>query len=189
MTDDVGLGEELQQLRHAWGIAKGVAVLKGQLEGRALEVAEEDVQVIRIQQGVFRALAKEIIRVADDILVDRGGRGHIKYDAGALAAASAAGLLPGRSNGARVAAQHTGVQRADVDAEFQGVGGDDRVYIAGSQALFDLAALCGEVSAAIAAHPARVAQRIAHQVLQVLRQHLHRQTGTGEGDGLNAVFQ
>ena len=36
----------------------------------------QDVQIVRIDQRVFRGLAKEIIRMIDDVLIQRAGGGH-----------------------------------------------------------------------------------------------------------------
>ena len=189
MAQDVLLLQEAQQFLRGGGVAEGVAVLKGQLIGGALEVAEEDVQVVRIEQGVFRGLMQEVVRVADDILVDgRRGR-HKEYDAGALAPSRAPRLLPRAGNGAGISAQNAGIQRADVDAQFKGVGGHHRVNLPGAEAALDFPSLGGQVSAPVAPHASRVAQGVAHQILQVFRQHLHRQPGAGKGDGLDAVFQ
>ena len=189
VADNARVLDVAEQLLGAGGIAEAVAVLKGQFESRALEVAEEDVQVVRIEQRVFRRLAQEIIRVADDVLIDGSGGRNVEDDARPLSAACTTCLLPGAGDGARVAAEHAGIQRADVNAQFEGVGGDHRVDVARAQALLDLAALRGQIAAAVAPHPARIAQRIANEILEVLRQHLHSQAGAGKGDGLDAVLQ
>ena len=189
MAQDAFLLQEAQQLLWGGGVAEAVAVLDGKLIGGALEVAEENVQVIGVEQRVFRGLVQEVVRVADDILVD-GRRGcHEEHNAGALAPSGASRLLPRAGDGAGVSAQHARIQRADVDAQFEGVGGHHRVNLPGTKPALDFPALGGQVSAPVAPHPARVAQGVTHQILQVFRQHLHRQPGAGEGDGLDAVFQ
>ena len=62
--------------------------------------------------------------------------------------------LPGRGDRARVAGADDGVEPADVDAELERVGRDDAEDLAGAQLPLDLAALLGQVAAAVA-HDAR----------------------------------
>ena len=164
-------------------------VHKGQLVGGALDVVHEDVQIFRIDQRVFRGLAKEVIRMSNHVLIQRAGGGHHNQQRGVAPATGPARLLPGAGDGAGIAAQHAGVQLADVDAQFQGVGGNHGGDPARPKLPFDFPALGGQIAAPIPPNPARVAQRIPHQILQIAHQHLHRQSGTGEDDVRNVVFQ
>ena len=66
---------------------------------------------------------------------------------GRLPAAGPARLLIDAGNGAGIADKHGRAQPADVDAQFEGVGGDDGLERAGAQALFDLATLGRKVAA------------------------------------------
>ena len=55
-----------------------------------------------------------------------------------------------------VARHHAGVERADVDAQFQRVGRDHAANAAFAQTVLDLAALAGQIAAAIAANGVRL---------------------------------
>ena len=65
-----------------------------------------------------------------------------------------AGLLPQRRQRAGVAGQHDRVQPGDVDAELQRVGRRHAQQVAGRQRPLQLAALLGQVAAAVGVHPA-----------------------------------
>jgi hypothetical protein len=69
-----------------------------------------------------------------------------------LLAPCSACLLPERGDGAREPVEHAGVEPADVDAQLQRVGGDDAAQLAVGQRLLDLAALLGQVAAAVGPH-------------------------------------
>ena len=68
-----------------------IPVLKGQFKSGALEMAQQDIQVVRIQQRVFRALRQQVVRMVHDILVDRRGRRDEENDTGPLAPSGTAG--------------------------------------------------------------------------------------------------
>ena len=51
-----------------------------------------------------------------------------------------------------IARHHAGVERADVDAQFERVGRDDSADAAFAQAALDFAAFAGKIAAAIAAN-------------------------------------
>ena len=102
---------------------------------------EQYIQVIRVKQCVFRRLPKEIRRMRDDKLIDRRAGSHHYRQRRALPAPRAPGLLPGAGDGARISAQHAGGQRANIHAQLQRIGGNDRIDAARAQPLFNLAAL------------------------------------------------
>jgi len=66
---------------------------------------------------------KKEIRMPHEILVHRPVRPIKKAQGLLFAAAAAAGLLPGAGDAAGVAGQNRGIQVADVDAQFQRIGG------------------------------------------------------------------
>jgi len=53
-------------------------VADGQHEGRARQVSDEDFEVLRIGESVLREAAEEVMRVLDDVLIERcaGGQYH-----------------------------------------------------------------------------------------------------------------
>ena len=69
-----------------------------------------------------------------------------------MTASGAARALPCGGDGAGVARHHDGVQRTDIDAEFERIGGDHGADIARTKALLNLAALTRQIAAAITAH-------------------------------------
>ena len=189
MVQDSLLVQVVQQFLGGLRIAELVPVRKGQLKGRAFEMAQQDIQVVRIQQGVLRALGQQIIRMVHDILVNRRGRGDEEHNAGPFPSSGTARLLPGAGNGSRIPAHHAGVQRTDVNAQLQRVGGYHSVHLSVPQALFNLPAFPGQIAAPVAPDFAGIAQRIPDHVLQVAGQHFHRQPGPGKGNGLDAVLE
>ena len=189
MAEDGLIAEVVQKLRRVVDAVEQFAVLKGQFVGGALDVVEENVQIVRVDERPLGRLAEEVVRVVDDVLVEGAGRGHEDHQALAAPPPGAPGLLPCAGDGTRVAAEHAGVELADVNAQFQRVGGNDGKDIAGAQFALDLAPLRRQVAAAIAAHAAGVAERIAHHVLQIAHQHLHGEAGAGKDDGLHPGAQ
>ena len=111
----------------------------------------------RVDDGVFHRLPEEVLRVVHQVLVDgvvvrdQDGEGLL------AAAARAAGLLPGRGDRAGEPQQDRGVERADVDAQFQGVRGGDAQQLPREEGLLDGPAFLGQVPAAIG--PDAVGQR------------------------------
>ncbi len=61
----------LQVLQHLIQIfpSEAFPIPEGKLKSRALNMAEQDEEVIRIDQSVLRGLTEEIIRVFDDELI------------------------------------------------------------------------------------------------------------------------
>ncbi len=176
----------IQQLRGIRQPLEQLPVLEGQLVGGAFQVVEQDIEVVGVDQRLLRRLPEEVLRVGDDVLVQRVGRRHHDQKRHAPPPPGAPGLLPGGGDGAGVAAQHAGVELADVDAQLQRVGGHHGGDAPRPQFPLDLTPLGGQVAAAIAPHPARVAQRVADHVLEVAREHLHREPGASEHDVLDA---
>ena len=84
-------------------------------------------------------------------LVERTGRGHQQRGSRFVAAPRPTGLLPRRSDRPRIPDQQRRAQPADVNAQLEGVGGDDRAHAAVAQPLFDFPALGGQVAGAVAA--------------------------------------
>ena len=125
-------------------------VADGEFEGGALHVAEEDFEVVGVDVGRFRGAAEEILGVFDDVLIERSAGGDEDGDRKAATATGATGTLPGGGDGAGVAGHDNGVEGADIDAEFEGVGGDDTLDFAAADLAFDFTAFAGEVAAPVA---------------------------------------
>ena len=69
-----------------------------------------------------------------------------------MTASGAARALPCGGDGTGVTGHHYGIERTDIDTEFERVGGDDGADIARTKALLNLAALTRQIAAAITAH-------------------------------------
>ncbi len=94
-----------------------------------------------------------------------------------------------RRNCARIAHQNRSVERADVNAQFQRIGGDDDARFALAQAAFDGAAFLGQIAAAIALDNVGGKAGLDGALTQFAQQHLHRHPRAGEEDCLHAGLQ
>ena len=103
-----------------------------------------------IDDRVLGRLGEEVVGVAQQVLVDRVVAGQQHGQAFVVPAAAAARLLPTAGDRAGVIHQEGHVERADVDAQLERVGGRDAAQVAAEQILLDLAAFIGQVAAAIA---------------------------------------
>ena len=82
----------------------------------------EDMEVIRVDQGVLVALAEEELRMAHEVLVERVVQADEEANRVLLAPPAPPRLLPGAGDAARVAGEYGGIQVADVHAQLQGGG-------------------------------------------------------------------
>ena len=114
-------------------------------------MVEQDVQVVGIDERVLRRGVEEIRRVAHDELIDRRAARDEHGRRSRRAPAGAAGALPGRGDRAGIAGHHRDVERADVDAELERVGGNDGAHLTLAQPALDFAAAIRQVAATIAA--------------------------------------
>src|SRR5713226_1501489 len=161
----------------------------GQFERGAFQVIDEDFQVVRLNEGVLRRVAKEIVRMANNELIERRGRSYQHGARASAAPASAAGALPGGGDGAGVAGHDHGVERTDVNAELQSTGGNDASNFSVAEAAFDFAALVRQVAAAIAANGFRFSRQVRIRLLQIGEKNFGVQTRIGKDHGLHIVFQ
>ena len=131
----------------------------GQFERGALQVIDKNFEIVRLDVGVLGRAAEEIVRMLDDELIERRRRSD-EHGAGSAAAASgAARALPCGGDRAGVAGHHAGVERADINSQFEGIGGNHAADAAFAQAALDLAAFAGQIAAAIAANGFGAARR------------------------------
>jgi hypothetical protein len=75
VVEELVLLEEVEDLADL-GPAELLAVLERQLEGGALDVVDEDGEVVRVDEGHLGRLGEEVFRVVDDELVERRARGY-----------------------------------------------------------------------------------------------------------------
>ena len=186
--DEVLLGQKLQDLLHVLQ-PEALAGAKRQLECRALEVIEQDVQVVGIHQGVFGRRVEEIRRVAQHELVDGRAAADHHRRRSALSPARATGTLPRRRDRPRIAGHHRDVQRSDVDAELERVGGHHCAHLSLAQPPLDLAPAKRQVPAPIAADLLGCARGSLEIVLQIRGQDLGRQSALTEDDQLQLPLE
>ena len=169
--------------------AEGLVPGKRQLERRALDVIDEDVQVVGIDQRPLRRAIEEIRRVADNELIER--RAARDEDGGrpAGAATRASRPLPGGGNRAGIPGHHRHVERADVDAELERVGRHHRADRTLAQALLDLAAPVRQVPATVPANALGRAGVLFEVVLQVRGQDLGGQSALRKHDDLQLALE
>ena len=137
--------ELLKKMAHiASGMrAKLFIVADGQFKCRAFHVTEQDLQIIGIDKSTFRAATKKIFRMLNNVLVQGRAGGHQHRQRSVLTTASTPGPLPGGSDGARVTGHHHGIERPDIDAQFQRVGGNNGADFPVTQIPFNFTTLFG----------------------------------------------
>src|ERR1019366_332476 len=79
-------------------LAEALAVAQGQLKGSALQVRQQDLQVLRIDVGVLRRAAEEVIGMLHDVLIERRAARHQHRRRRSLPPPGASRALPTGSN-------------------------------------------------------------------------------------------
>ena len=131
----------------------GVSRCEGCLVRSAQEMAVQDVGVRRRDEGVLVRAAKEEVRVAHQVLIQRIVPGHQDAQRGLLSSTAPSDLLPGAADAAGVAGQNGRVQIADIEAQLQGVGGGHPQQLTAEQGTLDLPTLLGEVASPVRTDP------------------------------------
>ena len=103
-------------------------------------MAGEDQQVVWVDQRVLRGVLEKVLRVRHQVLVEGIAGGHQEGRREFTGAASASHLLPGGGDRAGIAGENRRGELADVDAQFQRVGGGDGANISLAQSPLDRAA-------------------------------------------------
>src|SRR6267154_381805 len=103
-------------------IAEFVVRRDRQFERGTFQMIYQDFQIVGLDKGALRCVAEEIVRMANDELIQRRRRSH-QHGAGTPASSSrAAGALPRSGDGAGISGHHYNIERADVNAELQRAG-------------------------------------------------------------------
>src|SRR5947209_10097009 len=152
-------------------------------------MVDQNFEVVRLDESVLRSVAKKIIRIAHDELIEWRRRCHQYRARTAAAAAGAARSLPGGGDGSGMTGHYDGVQRADVDAQFQSAGGYHAANFALTQTAFNFAALQWQVPAAIPAHRLRFAGLRRIGLLQISKKDFGLQSGIGKHHGLQIALE
>ena len=161
-------------------LAEGFAVADGQLKSRALQMADQDFQIIRVDVRMLRRAFKKIFGMLHDVLIQRIAGRHQHRERRRLPASRASCPLPRGSDVARISGHHHYVQRTNVDAEFQRVGRHHGADVAFAQLAFNLAPFARQVTAPIAAHQFPRHGTTLACIAQVRQQHFHGQPVVGE---------
>ena len=158
-----------------------------QLARRASQVRLQDVRVRRVDHRRLGRLVEQVLGMVHEVLVERIVLRHQHRERVAVPSPRAPGLLPHRSARARVAGQHGGVERADVDAELECVRRRDREQFAVRQLPLELPTILGQVAGAIRLDP-RALLRVAHVATGELGQQLRGSPRPGEADRADVVL-
>src|SRR5258708_38838441 len=101
--------------------------------------------------GWLERPVEEMLGMFHDVLVERGaGRDQYRKRTGLLAPDSP-GALPRGRDGSRITRHHDGIERSDVDTQFQRVRRNHGADFAVAQLALDLAAFFRQIAAAISA--------------------------------------
>ena len=165
------------------------AVLDRQLERRALDVADEDFQVVGIDLRVLRRGVEEVRRVLHDELIQRRTRRYQQRQRKRLTPPRPAGALPGRSDRPRIACHHDRIERTDVDPQFERVRRNNAHDLAFAQLLFDFTAFSRQVAAPVASNRFRRKRAPFSGVLEVADENLGRQAAVCEDKRLLSAFE
>ena len=115
----------------------------------ARQVLQHDVRVVGVEPRLLDRRAGDELGVVHQILVDRRVLRHEEDQRAVALAAHAAGLLPEARHRAGVAREDADVEVADVDAELQRVGRNDRRDAPLEEVLLELPPLGGQEAAAV----------------------------------------
>ena len=107
-------------------------------------------QVIRIYNGIFTLHGKEPFRIYGNVLVKGLVRQDQIIDAFFSVSPCPPGLLPEGGPGSRIACEQRGIQLADVNPQFQRIGGDQSEQISVQHLPLNLLALQRRISAPVA---------------------------------------
>ena len=160
-----------------------------QLERGRLQMIHQDFQIIRLNECMLGRAAEKVVRVIYDELIERQRR---RYQNGAgrpRAAPCASCPLPGGRNGARVTGHHRDVERSDINAELQGMGGDHAANGSLAQTTFDLPAFQRQITSPVTANGVGRSRGTGDRFPQVGQEDLGIETAVGESDRLQSPDQ
>src|SRR5882762_7852639 len=170
-------------------IAEFVAQSDGQFERRAFQVIDQNFQIVRLNVGMLRGVSEKIVRMANDELIERRRRRHQHRAGASTAAAGAAGALPSGGDGSGISGHDHGVERTDIDAEFERAGRNHAADFSIAQAALDFAPLTRQIAATIAANGFRLSRQLRICLLQISEKNFRMQARVREDDRLQIAFQ
>lgn len=107
--------------------------------------------IVRINYGALESPAEKILGMMHEILIQSIGLGDQNDKRFPVCPAYPASSLPRNRYRARVAHQNADIQSADINAQFQGAGGDYSQILSGNKLAFDFPALFRKKSGPIGA--------------------------------------
>src|SRR5207244_9115528 len=147
----------------------------------------EDQQVVRVDQSLLGIAAEEIFGMIDEVLVQWAARRHVDRRRRPSPATGPPNLLPGACDRAGIAAEHGGIEVADIDAQLERVRADHAAHRTIAESVLDLAPLQRQVATAVAADRAVLPEPIRERLLQVAKEDLHLQPSSSKDDGLHSA--
>ena len=123
-------GERRGEGAEAVEVAGRALGAKRQFEGGGGKMFGQYVRIVRIDNGVLGRLGEEVIGMTQQVLIDRIVAGQQHGEAFVVTPAAAARLLPTAGDRAGIVYKEGDVERADVDAEFECIGGGDAAEVA-----------------------------------------------------------
>ena len=109
VMQEAGFFEEAAQVGHVVG-TELFAIRQRQLERRAFQVRQQDLQIVGVDAGVLGRLSEKIFRMLDDELVERRARCHQHRRRCALPPAGPPGALPRGGDRSWIPGHHHGVE-------------------------------------------------------------------------------
>src|SRR5262249_59940528 len=93
-----------------------------QFERGALKMADDDVNIVRIDQTHFRRLAQEVFRMIHNELIEGRARRYQHCNGHSAPPARSSHTLPRRCDRARISGEYRHIQAADIDSQFESIG-------------------------------------------------------------------
>src|ERR1700681_3120479 len=146
-------------------------------------MARQQEEVVGIDQAFLGVGAEEVLRVADDELVQGRARRDENSDRTRPPPRSTE-LLPGRRDRARVSDEHRRLKASDVDAELEGVRADDPCDLTAAQTGLDFAPVQRQVAGTIAPHTLMGVETWGEVLPQIAEHHLDLEPASAEDDRL-----
>ena len=167
-------------------LAEFLILFQRKLEGRALQMVQQDLEVVRIHIAVLGRMVEEVVGVLNDKLVERRAGSHQQRGGTAFAAARPARPLPGGSNGARITRHHRHVEAADIDAQLEGVGGNHAQQSPFAQVALNFPPFERQIPAPVSANHFRAHRPPGKIFFQVSHQNFRGQARVGKDNGFQA---
>jgi hypothetical protein len=118
---------------------------KRKFKRRTLKMTDQYLNVVRIHQSAFRRLIQKVLRMIHDVLIQRRAGSHHHRHRHCAAATGSPHALPCGCDGSGISRQYGNVETANVDTEFQRIGGYDAEDSAFSQSAFDSSPFIGQI--------------------------------------------